>query len=104
MTSEALYLDLLKRCLTRALFRTAPPPPTWMDKARRGVADALRARASGLYARLLRVGPLRSAATFMARWLQRTFIRIAPPEPHALDEGSVWPQDAETMIGREAAG
>jgi O-methyltransferase len=102
MGAEELYLDLMKRCLTRELFRSASAaPPTRIARLRQAVASRLRARALPIYARLLRPGPLRRAATALEKPLRRAFVRFAPPDPRALDEGMVWPDDAETMIGRK---
>jgi O-methyltransferase len=101
-TAQELYLDLMKRCLTRSLFRTASAPSVTRAKKLRGsIANALRACAAPIYLRLLRARPLRSAAAAIEAPLRRVFVRLAPPDPQALDEGTVWPDDAETMIGRK---
>jgi O-methyltransferase len=100
MTPQELYLDLMKRCLTRALFRDARVPPlTRTEKFRGSVARALRAFAAPLYVRLLRAGPLSSAAAVVQDPLRRALVRLAPPGEREVEEGMTWPEDAETMIG-----
>ncbi len=100
MTSEELYLDMMKRCLTRALFRdTRVPPRALMHRFLAAVVRWLRAFAVPLYVRLLRVGPLSSAAATVQGPLRRALVRLAPPDRHELEEGMTWPEDAETMIG-----
>ena len=102
LTAAELYLDLMKRCLTRSLFRNArAAQATRVEKFGRSVAGALRAFGAPIYLRLLRAGPLRSAAAAAETPLRRAFVRLAPPGPQALDEGTVWPEDAETMIGHK---
>jgi len=100
-TAQELYLDLMKRCLTRSLFRRArSSPATRMERLRDSIAVALRAYAMPLYLRLLRAGPLRSAAAAIEFPLRRAMVRLAPPKPQEFEDGMVWPDDAETMIGR----
>lgn len=100
MSAEELYLDLMKRCLTRELFRRAQASPTRMERFRHALASGLRARAIPIYTRLLRGGPLKTAAVALEGPLRRAFVRLAPPDRRALDQGMAWPDDAETMIGR----
>jgi O-methyltransferase len=102
LTAQELYLDLMKRCLTRSLFRDASVRPmTRAEKLRGSIANALRACAAPIYLRLLRARAMRSVAAAIEAPLRRVFVRLAPPGPQALDEGTVWPDDAETMIGRK---
>ena len=102
MTARDLYLDLMKRCLTRSLFRGARDSPTRrVSRLRKSVASALRAYAAPIYLRLLRVGPLRSAAASIEEPLRRALVRLAPPTSHDVEEGKVWPDEAETMIGQK---
>lgn len=101
MTAQDLYLDLMKRCLTRSLFRSAPASPRRMARLRRSVVGALRAYAAPIYLCLLRAGPLRSAAATIEEPLRRALVRLAPPTPRDVEEGEVWPDEAETMIGEK---
>jgi O-methyltransferase len=74
-----LYIDLLKRCLTRALFperaRPVAPPRGGMKRILFGPALSLLERHG------LRV------------------VRAEPVDPHERDEGRDLPLDAETMVG-----
>jgi O-methyltransferase len=102
MTAQELYLDLMKRCLTRSLFRSARVSPMGrMARLRTSIVGALRAYAAPIYLRLLRVGPLRSAAATIEEPLRRALVRLAPPTPREVEEGMTWPDDAETMIGQK---
>jgi O-methyltransferase len=81
--TAALYLDLLKNCLSRCVFADRIYEP----------ADI---RGMSFRARLLRL---------MQRWLrtseQLELLRVRPFDPEARKEGRDWPppRDAETMIG-----
>jgi O-methyltransferase len=74
-----LYLDLLKKCLTRSLF-----PDTWrpVDPPKRSL-------------RRLFYHPVRKALA--ARRYQ--LVRHLPFDPQARADGTDWPADAETMVG-----
>jgi O-methyltransferase len=76
-TPEALYLDLLKKCLTRYLFADTRPPTARRRLYLRGVR--------ALSAALGRVG----------HGLPQTI----DGDPALRIEGRDWPADAETMIG-----
>lgn len=77
--AEALYLDLLKRCLTRSVFEEgyqAVEPPV------------------GRFERLL--------FAWIGRWLAArgwNVVHPAPFDPDLRAEGRDWPLEAETMIG-----
>jgi O-methyltransferase len=78
-TPEALYLDLLKKCLTRAIF---PEPYKVVDYPRGNVRRILFA-------------PIRS----LLGWKKMILVRRAEFNPGARAEGRDWPAEAETMIG-----
>jgi O-methyltransferase len=79
ITSEALYLDLLKRCLTRYAFREAYEP--------------VRGPPAGL--RRLAYDAIRGAVA--SRGIE--LVRRTRFDPEARAEGRDWPPEAETMIG-----
>jgi O-methyltransferase len=85
MTPEDLYLDLLKRCLTRAIF---PPRLRPFDH------DKRRSRRWKQ-----RVGRHLSAA--LRRHGLMLMEPASPPDPKTITEGTIWPDEAETMIGLE---
>jgi O-methyltransferase len=84
MTPQALYLDLLKRCLTRTAFPESYRP---LDLAARRVNEPRR----------------RHLYPWLQRWLgQRGVLlmeRTPSPAPGVREEGRDWPLEAETMIG-----
>lgn len=76
---ETLYLDLLKKSLTRYLFLEKHRPVAGERGTFRGT----------LYEPIRRI---------MARWSYQ-LVRTVTPDPEARYEGRDWPGDAETMIG-----
>jgi O-methyltransferase len=77
-TSERLYLDLLKKVLTRMLF----PEEQRVVRPRKGLKKALYA-------------PVRKV--LQARGMEIT--RRVPFDKDARENGRDWPMDAETMVG-----
>jgi O-methyltransferase len=75
----ALYLDLLRRCLTRSAFPEKYRPYTSKNRVRRALA--------------------RVAMAFASRPLE--LVRRVRFDPYARREGLDWPPDAETMIGEK---
>jgi len=76
------YLDLLKQCLSRMLFRQPTyhlviPPSTW-----RGI-------------------PKRALQAWLRNSRDIELVRILPFDAQARLEGRDWPDDAETMIGNK---
>lgn len=74
-----LYLDLMKRCLTRLAFPEKIVPLDWG-----------------------RTGRVHPVARLMRRVFLRAgfdLVRTAPVDSRAREEGRDWPADAETMVG-----
>lgn len=102
-TPETLYLDLMKKCLTRLLFIEANASKS--GKEPRGNKELspytlVMKVLYPTYVALVRRMP------FIYTSLQRALVpvqhaikRHAPVDPTALIEGRGWPGDAETMIG-----
>ena len=78
-TTEELYLDLLKKCLTRYGFGEKPEP----YESKKG--------------RLKRVGYALVRRLLASQRLE--LVRTKPFDPQARAEGRDWPLEAETMIG-----
>lgn len=79
--SRELYLDLLKKCLTRTLFPEARIPA--------GRVPSLRSHPVG-----------RALTTLLAPVLARTGLELAGRfDPERRADGRDWPVEAETMIG-----
>jgi O-methyltransferase len=84
MTSQALYLNLLKRCLTRTAFPERYRP---LDLVARAATEPRR----------------RYVYPWLQRWLGQRGVLLMEPapqlEPRVREEGRDWPLESETMIG-----
>jgi O-methyltransferase len=78
---EELYLDLLKKCVTRYVFPETVQPVTWMTPGR-----GLRRTLCGIVDRLL------------GRYGLRVMTR-SHYQPAVREQGHDWPSEADTMIG-----
>ncbi|PZR59042.1 MAG: macrocin O-methyltransferase [Candidatus Meridianibacter frigidus] len=95
---EALYLDLLKKCLTRLLFDRSEPGET--NKVPTGFSSAsVRKRLGPLYIALVRRAPFKAMLGKALDRIRRTVERRLPVDYGARYEGRDWPASAETMIG-----
>jgi O-methyltransferase len=96
---EALYLDLLKKCLTRLIFDktsdpgNAPPRPPILSSA------ALRKRFGSMYVATLKRMPFQKNLAKGVNRLRRAFEHQLPVDYAVRFEGRDWPAKAETMIG-----
>ena len=94
-TAAELYLDLLKRALTRTLFvsgeHAAAP-----SRVARGLQWSVRRVFVPAYARAVRRFPALHGAVAP---IERTLRRYVAVDPKEREEGRDWPADAETMIG-----
>src|SRR3974390_1258892 len=78
-SAEAMYLDLLKRCLTRSLFPEKYAPLKYAD-------GTLRQRILGSLQPALEARSMVLCRKLEERRVDR-------------DEGRFWPSEAETMVG-----
>ena len=104
LAPEELYLDLMKRCLTRMLFIDQGDGDAVDSVARRRWSDPLYRVVRGiglpLYVSLVQRGLVSEGVVrrFIAP-LERTLKRHAPVDPNQRARGLDWPADAETMVG-----
>jgi len=103
-----LYLDLLKKCLTRLLFAedsVHQASDSVMGQSRATLYRAVlyltvRKTINPLYKELVRRAPfIYPILSKVLAPLYRLWIQRAPFDPDARAEGRDWPADAETMIG-----
>ncbi|MBV9102528.1 MAG: TylF/MycF family methyltransferase [Candidatus Eremiobacteraeota bacterium] len=94
-TPQTLYLDLLKRSLTRTLF-TAQTGAANRSKTSRAVRWTLRHVFVPAYVATVRRVPAIHRAVGP---VERSLRRLIGSDPFERAEGRDWPADAETMIG-----
>lgn len=93
---EQLYLDLLKRTLTRMLFASGGGPAVPSGATARALQWSARRLFVPAYMHAVRRVP---ALHRFVGPLQRTLRRYVAVDPAERAEGRDWPADAETMIG-----
>lgn len=82
VTPETLYLDLIKKCLTRSAFSGR-------------VYEPVVPRKGSL------ASPVKLLLQNLLRSRQIELVRVRPFDPEACAAGQGWPGDAETMIGEK---
>jgi hypothetical protein len=95
----ALYLDLLKRSLTRLAFDSAPANVANESTTPAWTTAALRKRFGPAYVAIVRRLPFKKLLARGADRLRRTLEARLPIDYAARYEGRDWPASAETMIG-----
>ncbi len=95
-TAAELYLDLLKKSLTRMLFANAADGARRSPFGARALTWSIRRVGVPAYMAVVRRLP---AAHRVAAPIERTLRRFVAVDPHERSEGRDWPADAETMIG-----
>jgi O-methyltransferase len=95
-SAAQLYLDLLKRSLTRMLFAAPQGGAQRPAAAARALTWTIRRIGVPAYMTIVRRVP---AAHRLAAPVERTLRRFVAVDPRERSEGRDWPADAETMVG-----
>ena len=95
----ALYLNLLKRTLTRLAFEVAPSSTATENVKPAWTTVGLRKRFGPAYVAIVRRLPFKKLLARVADRFRRTLEARLPIDYAARYEGRDWPASAETMIG-----